>query len=60
MNIVGVGTGKWLQNAGGIGTYIPGVVLIVLGAVFAVRRHVRRRIRSRAQNIVPDLGTSPG
>jgi amino acid transporter len=32
MNVVGLGTGKWLQNAGGIGTYIPGLVLILLGA----------------------------
>ncbi len=31
MNIVGMGTGKWLQNAGGIGTYIPGLILILLG-----------------------------
>lgn len=31
LNIVGIGTGKWLQNAGGIGTYIPGIVLILLG-----------------------------
>ena len=31
INIVGVGTGKWLQNAGGIGTYVPGLILIVLG-----------------------------
>jgi len=31
MNIVGLGTGKWVQNAGGIGTYIPGLVLISLG-----------------------------
>jgi amino acid transporter len=31
INIVGVGTGKWLQNAGGIGTYVPGVILILLG-----------------------------
>jgi glutamate:GABA antiporter len=31
INIVGVGTGKWLQNAGGIGTYIPGLILILLG-----------------------------
>jgi glutamate:GABA antiporter len=31
INIVGVGTGKWLQNAGGIGTYVPGVLLILLG-----------------------------
>src|SRR5437660_415582 len=26
LNIVGVGTGKWLQNAGGIGTYVPGMM----------------------------------
>lgn len=31
INIVGLGTGKWLQNAGGIGTYIPGVIIILLG-----------------------------
>jgi glutamate:GABA antiporter len=31
LNVVGVGTGKWLQNAGGIGVYIPGIVLILLG-----------------------------
>jgi glutamate:GABA antiporter len=34
LNIVGVGTGKWLQNAGAIGTYVPGAMLIGLG-VFA-------------------------
>ncbi len=31
INIVGLGTGKWLQNAGGIGTYIPGLIIIFLG-----------------------------
>src|ERR1041385_2927635 len=36
MNILGLGTGKWLQNAGGIGTYIPGLVLISLGIYGAV------------------------
>ena len=36
INIVGVGTGKWLQNAGGIGTYIPGLILISLGAYGAI------------------------
>ena len=30
-NIVGLGTGKWLQNAGGVGTYVPGVILVLLG-----------------------------
>ncbi|MBK6797209.1 MAG: amino acid permease [Acidobacteria bacterium] len=32
INIFGLGTGKWLQNAGGLGTYIPGVVIVLLGA----------------------------
>ena len=32
INIVGLGTGKWLQNAGGVGTYVPGLILILLGA----------------------------
>src|SRR5262249_11346877 len=31
VNIVGVGTGKWLQNLGGIGTYIPGIIIILIG-----------------------------
>jgi glutamate:GABA antiporter len=31
VNIVGVGKGKWLQNLGGIGTYIPGIIIILVG-----------------------------
>jgi amino acid transporter len=31
LNIVGVGTGKWLQNAGGLGGYVPGVLVLVVG-----------------------------
>jgi amino acid transporter len=59
MNIVGVGTGKWLQNAGGIGTYIPGVVLIGLGAIslFSGRPSANP---ITPQNIVPDLGHMAG
>jgi len=36
INIVGLGTGKWLQNAGGVGTYIPGFILISLGVYGAM------------------------
>ena len=54
MNIVGVGTGKWLQNAGGIGTYIPGVVLIGLGAAAMFGGHPSANPVT-AQNITPDL-----
>jgi glutamate:GABA antiporter len=31
LNIVGVGTGKWLQNAGGLSVFLPGILLILLG-----------------------------
>jgi glutamate:GABA antiporter len=38
LNIIGLNIGKWLQNAGGLGTYVP---LLMLGAVAAlvVLRH---------------------
>lgn len=31
LNLVGVGIGKWLQNAGGVATYVPLTILILLG-----------------------------
>src|SRR5256885_8386535 len=36
INIVGLGTGKWLQNAGGVGTDVPGLILILLGIYVAM------------------------
>jgi glutamate:GABA antiporter len=59
LNIVGVGTGKWLQNAGGVGSYIPGVVLIALGAVALFGGHPSANAFTR-QNVVPDLGHLSG
>ncbi|HET9013153.1 MAG TPA: amino acid permease, partial [Gemmatimonadaceae bacterium] len=59
LNIVGLGTGKWLQNAGGIGTYIPGVILILLGGYAAVTGHASANPVTRT-NIMPDLGHLPG
>jgi glutamate:GABA antiporter len=38
LNIVGVGIGKWLQNAGGLGTYIPLLMLVGMG-VYLWRTH---------------------
>jgi amino acid transporter len=32
LNIIGLNIGKWLQNAGGIGTYVPLLMLIGMGA----------------------------
>lgn len=37
LNIIGLRIGKWLQNAGGVGTYIP--LLILLGVAYGVWRH---------------------
>ena len=34
LNIVGLNVGKWLQNAGGVGTYVPLLMLAGVAAVF--------------------------
>ena len=36
LNIVGLNIGKWLQNAGGIGTYIPLLMLLGIGGYIAL------------------------
>ena len=34
LNIIGLNIGKWLQNAGGVGTFVPLLMLIGMGAYF--------------------------
>lgn len=36
MNIIGLNIGKWLQNAGGVGTFVPLVILIGIAAIVVV------------------------
>ena len=55
LNIVGLGTGKWLQNLGGIGTYIPGVLLIGFG-VWSWLAGAPSRNPVTLHAVVPDLG----
>ena len=38
LNIIGLNIGKWLQNAGGVGTYLPLVMLVLIAAVILVHR----------------------
>ncbi len=38
LNIIGLNIGKWLQNAGGVGTYLPLLILAVV-AVIVVFKH---------------------
>jgi amino acid transporter len=59
LNIVGMGTGKWLQNAGGVGTYIPGVILVVLGAAMALTGHPSANPITR-ENVAPNLRSLEG
>ena len=35
LNIVGLNIGKWLQNAGGVGTYVPLMMLVGVAAIVA-------------------------
>ncbi|HEX8711333.1 MAG TPA: APC family permease [Terracidiphilus sp.] len=37
LNIIGLNVGKWLQNAGGVGTYIPLLILAGIAVVLALR-----------------------
>jgi amino acid transporter len=54
LNVVGVGTGKWLQNVGAVATYVPGVALIALGAYAAATRPPANPFTWRT--LTPDLG----
>src|SRR5256885_17144169 len=57
INIVGLGAGKWLQNAGGIGTYVPGLILIVLGVYGAMTSAPANELS--AATLKPDLTNFP-
>jgi amino acid transporter len=57
INIVGLGTGKWLQNAGGIGTYVPGLILILLGAYGAMTAPPANELS--VATLKPDLNNLP-
>jgi amino acid transporter len=54
LNIVGLRTGRWLQNLGALGTYIPGFVLVALGLYAAFTRPPATPMTPAA--LLPDLG----
>jgi glutamate:GABA antiporter len=51
LNIVGLNIGKWLQNAGGVGTYLPLVMLVVIAAI--VCWHSGSATHFTMQNMMP-------
>ena len=54
LNIVGLRTGRWLQNLGAVGTYLPGFVLVALGLYAAFTRPPATPMTPAA--LLPDLG----
>jgi glutamate:GABA antiporter len=53
-NVIGIGRGKWVQNIGALGYWIPGVALILLGSVALFIHGSQTRIT--AQTLVPEMG----
>ena len=51
LNIVGLNIGKWLQNAGGVGTYAP--LLILIGIAIGVHAHTHSQVHITWQNVLP-------
>ncbi len=54
LNVIGLKTGRWLQNLGALGTYIPGAVLIGFGIHAALTRPSATPIT--LDTITPNLG----
>jgi len=55
LNIVGLGTGKWLQNAGGVGAYLAGAILLVVGIHAVFTRPSANPIT--LHSLVPNFGS---
>jgi glutamate:GABA antiporter len=55
LNIMGMRTGRWLQNVGAIGTYLPGVLLIGLGTYAFFTRAPATPMP--LESLVPDLAS---
>ena len=51
LNIVGLNIGKWLQNAGGVSTYLPLMILVVVAFMFASRHGTATHLT--ASNVLP-------
>jgi amino acid transporter len=49
LNIIGLNIGKWLQNAGGVSTYLP--LVILCGVAFLVWRQVGSQTHFTLQNM---------
>ena len=54
LNLIGLSTGRWLQNIGGVATYVPGILIVGLGA-HAVWSGAPSANALPARSFIPDL-----
>ena len=52
LNIIGLNIGKWLQNAGGVGTYAP--LLILIGVALAIHSRYGSQTQITWHNALPE------
>jgi amino acid transporter len=57
LNVVGLKIGKWLQNIGAIGSYVPGIIIVVLGVIAVVTRSPANTFTQTT--LTPDLSKIP-
>jgi len=56
-NVVGLNVGKWVQNVGGLATWLPAMLLVVFGAVSYWKSGSANAFSARAMTPSWDLGT---
>ena len=57
LNIIGLNIGKWLQNAGGVGTYVPLLILAGVAAIVVIRHGSATHFTLRNMMPTLDFGT---
>lgn len=57
LNIIGLNIGKWLQNAGGVGTYVPLMILALVAAIVVIRHGSATHFTLRNMMPTLDFGT---
>ena len=56
LNIIGLNIGKWLQNAGGVGTYVPLVMLVVVAVVVVLQARLCDALHDAEHDARVELG----
>jgi amino acid transporter len=54
INIIGLRSGRWLQNLGAVGTYLPGLLIVAFGVYAALTRPPATPMTP--DSLLPDLG----